>query len=481
MGKLFWKILAGFWLALIAAAIGVGIGVALEQQARFDERLAQYEISPLAAGPYTRARIAETAALMRHAGPQTTMRVLSERGPRAARRPVLVVDAAGHDLLGREVPPQLLAQARAEAIDDQAGDRSAEADQDNTATALPVDPNDVRSAAHRLRLADGSEYVVFAGPSRGNPRPRGPGPWSPWLLVGAGLVASLAFSAGLAWYMARPIRLMRAAVRRVAGGDLETRIGASLGSRRDELVELGHDFDAMTAQLQALIGAQQRLLHDVSHELRSPLARLQAAVGLAQQDPTRAGAMLERVERETLRLDELVGEVLALARAESGREAGARMPVEIDELLADVADDARFEAQPLGRSVNFTGAAPGATIIGHAELLHRAFDNVVRNALRHTAEGTAVEISSQYRGDRIRISIDDRGPGLPADERERIFEPFTRGPASAGDGNGFGLGLAIARRAIEAHGGRIEAGEREGGGLSVRIDLPMEPGATGKA
>lgn len=469
MGRLFWKILAGFWLALIAAAIGVGIGVALEQQARFDERMAEYEASPLATGPFVRARIAETAALLRHAGPEITSRVLAERGSRTARRPVLVVDARDRELLGRNVPAQALAQARAKAVDD--GDAIGE-------TGAAGDGDAGGSTAVRLTLADGSEYLLFATTDRSFGRGRGPGPgpgpgaWSPWLLIGAGLAASLAFAAGLAWYMARPIRLMRSAVRRVAGGDLETRIGARLGARRDELAELGHDFDAMTTQLQALIGARQRLLHDVSHELRSPLARLQAAVGLAQQDPSRAGAMLERIERETRRLDELVGEVLALARAESGREAGAHAPVEIDELLADVADDARFEAQPMGRSVILASAAPGATIPGHAELLHRAFDNVVRNALRHTAEGSAVEIASRRRNDAIEITIDDRGPGLPASEHERIFEPFTRGPMGD-DGNGFGLGLAIARRAIEAHGGRITACNREGGGLSMRIELPL--------
>src|SRR5690606_7363870 len=308
---------------------------------------------------------------------------------------ILVVDAQGRELLGREVPPRLLAQARDEALAAGTGANTGEDDDEA-----------VRNVVGRVELPDGSEYIVFAAPSRGA-GPQRPAPWSPWLLVGAGLAASLAFAAGLAWYMARPIRLMRAAVRRVAGGDLETRIGARLGARRDELVELGHDFDAMTTQLQALIGAQQRLLHDVSHELRSPLARLQAAVGLAQQDPARTGAMLERIERETLRLDELVGEVLALARAESGRETGARAPVEIDELLADVAGDARFEAQPLRRSVVLACAAPGATIVGHAELLHRAFDNVVRNALRHTAEGTSVEIASRRQGDAIEITIHD--------------------------------------------------------------------------
>lgn len=464
MGRLFWKILAGFWLALIAAAIGVGIGVTLEQQARFDERMAQFEAAPLAAGRYTRVRIEEIAALLRHAGPQATARILAERGARDPRRPVLVVGADDRDLLGREVPPRLLAQARAEAEASTGADGASGRDDEDDGGDVP------RNAVSRVTLADGSEYVVFAGPSRGG-GPRRPTPWSPWLLVGAGLVASLAFAAGLAWYMARPIRLMRSAVRRVANGDLETRIGERLGARRDELADLGRDFDAMTAQLQALIGAQQRLLHDVSHELRSPLARLQAAVGLAQQDPGRAGEMLERIERETRRLDELVGEVLALARAESGHGPGARTALDLEELLADVADDAAFEAQALGRSVRFSSSAPGVRVVGHPELLHRAFDNVVRNALRHTAEGTVVEIAARRRGDAIEIRVDDRGPGLPAAERDRIFEPFARVPGS--DGNGFGLGLAIARRAIEAHGGRIEALDREGGGLSMRIELPI--------
>ncbi len=462
MGRLFWKILAGFWLALIAAAIGVGIGVALEQQSRFDERMAQFEAAPLAVGRYTRARIDETTALLRHAGPQATARILAERGSRDPRRPILVVDAQGRELLGREVPPRLLAQARDEALAAGTGANNGEDDDEA-----------VRNVVGRVELPDGSEYIVFAAPSRGA-GPQRPAPWSPWLLVGAGLAASLAFAAGLAWYMARPIRLMRAAVRRVAGGDLETRIGARLGARRDELTDLGRDFDAMTTQLQTLIGAQQRLLHDVSHELRSPLARLQAAVGLAQQDPERAGAMLERIERETRRLDELVGEVLALARAEAGPDSGTRTEVDVVELLADVADDASFEAQTLGRSVTFTSTASAARLPGHPELLHRAFDNVVRNALRHTARGTAVEIVAGVSGGAVGIRIEDRGPGLPAAERDRIFEPFAR--VSGSDGDGFGLGLAIAKRAIEAHGGRIEAHEREGGGLSMRIELPLAPG-----
>lgn len=467
MGKLFWKILAGFWLALIAAAIGVGIVVSLEQQARFDERLAEYEASSLASGPFAQARISETGTLLRHAGAETTARVLTEGGARSSRRPVFVVDPAGRDLLGREVPPAALTEART--------------------LAVPLGQPPAPATAYRVTLDDGSEYLVFAASAQPEPPgrawrarpPRRMGAGSPWLLVGAGLVASLAFAAGLAWYMARPVRLLRGAVRRVSNGDLETRVAPRLGARRDELAELARDFDAMTVRLQALIGAQRRLLHDVSHELRSPLARLQAAVGLAQQDPARGAAMLERIERETGRLDELVGEVLALARAEGDRDASPGSAVEIDGLLASVADDASFEAQPLGRAVSFAPGAARATLVGHAELLHRAFDNVVRNALRHTAEGTAVEIGSERRDGAIVVTIDDRGPGVPASEREHIFEPFARTAATTGDG--FGLGLAIARRAIEAHGGHIEALGREGGGLRIRITLPESRPTPGSA
>ncbi|HEX2198102.1 MAG TPA: ATP-binding protein, partial [Burkholderiales bacterium] len=292
----------------------------------------------------------------------------------------------------------------------------------------------------------------------------------PWVLVAAGALASLAASALLAWYFARPIRHLRWAFRAAAEGRLETRVRPLMRGRRDEIADLGGDFDAMAQQLQKLVAAQRRLLHDVSHELRSPLARLQAAVGLIRQDPGRLEASLERIEREVARLDALVGEVLTLARLEGGTAAGAVATVDLADLVANVAADARFEAEAAGRGVRLDSIEE-LQVPGRAELLHRAVENVVRNAVKHTGAGTTVEIGLSRTAHQAQLSVRDRGPGVGAEHLERIFEPFYRAGSS-----GFGLGLAIAQRAILAHGGTIRAQNAPEGGLLVEIQLPLAQG-----
>jgi len=218
------------------------------------------------------------------------------------------------------------------------------------------------------------------------------------------------------------------------------------------------------------VAAQRRLMHDVSHELRSPLARLQAAIGLARQNPDKLEASLERIEREATRLDELLGEALTLARLESGAPEAAVETVDLADLVADVAEDARFEAQAAGRGLALQ-SVDKLLVRGHSELLHRAVENVVRNAVKYTADGTAVEIDLFMAGACAVLVVSDRGPGIPPGELERVFEPFYR--ISGDTVKGFGLGLAIARRAVMAHGGRISARNREDGGLRVEIELPL--------
>jgi two-component system OmpR family sensor kinase len=232
----------------------------------------------------------------------------------------------------------------------------------------------------------------------------------------------------------------------------------------------------MAQQLQKLVASQRRLLHDVSHELRSPLARLQAAIGLVRQDPRRLEASLERIEREVGRLDALVGEVLTLARLEGGTAAGTPEEVDFADLVANVAGDARFEAEASGRGVDLHAAEPVA-IQGRAELLHRAVENVVRNAVKYTAPGSAVDVALSVDGNppRARLTVRDHGPGVPAPELEHIFEPFYRSSGDAAS-KGFGLGLAIAQGAVLAHGGTIRADNAAGGGLSVEIQLPLAQG-----
>lgn len=319
------------------------------------------------------------------------------------------------------------------------------------------------------------------GPGGPPPRPDGPpampgrGPlWMPPLMpLIAGSMVSLLFAALLAWYFARPIRKLRGAFEAVASGRLETRIGASLANRHDELASLGLDFDRMAERLQGLLDSRQRLLHDVSHELRSPLARLQAAADLVRQRPERSEAFVERVERETLRMDHLVGELLTLARLDAGMAGRAGERVDLADLIGQIAEDAQLEGRPRRCGIE-TDVGEGLSVWGDQDLLHRMLENVVRNALRYSPEGGRLLIEA--RADTLRqqlsIGIADEGPGVREADLARIFQPFQRGEGEAG-GSGYGLGLAITRRVAEAHGGTVVAANRPGGGLLVTITLPL--------
>lgn len=309
-------------------------------------------------------------------------------------------------------------------------------------------------------------------------RPRGPpGPrpaWlppPPFLEILTGVIGALAFSAALAWYLSRPVRHLHRAFDALAHGDLDARVVPLIGTRRDEIADLGRGFDRMAGRIQQLLDAQRRLLHDVSHELRSPLARMSAAVGLARQDPARREAMLDRVEAETARLDALVGELLGLSRLEDGAHRVSEQPVDLAELLQDIAEDARFEATSRGVHVEVVGES-SLFVQGDASLLHRAFDNVLRNAVKFSPAGSGTRVELAHEGNQARIAVIDAGCGVPDDELERIFEPFFRG-ARARDELGTGLGLSIARRAIEAHSGTIHASLPASGGLRIDISLPL--------
>lgn len=301
-------------------------------------------------------------------------------------------------------------------------------------------------------------------------RPMGPpGVHLPVFPVLAGLLASVLCAAGLAWYFARPIRQLRSGFDRVADGDLEARVAPGMQGRRDELADLGRDFDRMTERLQSVVEGQKRLLHDVSHELRSPLARLQAAVGLARQQPARMDDCLLRVERESERMNQLVGQLLTLSRLEAG-VAEATEPVDMAELLADIVEDARFEAEARHVVIAYD-AGDMAEIRGNSELLHRAIENVLRNAIRYSPAGGRVGVGAGKRGQVFQVRIEDQGPGVEADELEAIFKPFFRGRA-ARPGDGHGLGLAIARRVMRVMGGDIQATRGAAGGLVVEIEIP---------
>ncbi|MGA7931039.1 MAG: ATP-binding protein [Candidatus Sulfotelmatobacter sp.] len=285
----------------------------------------------------------------------------------------------------------------------------------------------------------------------------------------------------LAWYMTKPVTRLRAATQRIAAGDLTARAGDPDSRGRDEIAGLIRDFDTMAARLETLVKAQSRLLNDISHELRSPLARLNVALGLARQ---RSGAesaiMLERIELEAGRLNELIGRLLTLARLEDGEQRVPATPVLLDEVVLNVAEDAEFEAQARHCHVHSEIPAGIWGVRGDASLLHSAIENVVRNAIRYTHEGTTVEIhleeTENTGGREAVVRVTDCGSGVPPDALEKLFQPFYRLDDARGrQTGGVGLGLAITERAVRFHGGRVAAVNRAEGGLLVEIHLPLMP------
>ena len=283
---------------------------------------------------------------------------------------------------------------------------------------------------------------------------------------------------GLARYLTTPIRKLRGTTHEFADGNLAARVSPRLFKRRDEIGQLGRDFNQMAERLESMVAAQHRLLGDISHELRSPLARLSIALELARN---RAGAdaqtALDRIERESETLNEMIGHLLTLTRLESGTRGLQQTEVDLAQLVREVAEDADFEAQSRNRSVHIVNCDECSTT-GTEELLRSAIENVVRNAVRYTAEGTQVEITLHAGNgagdDAAVISVRDHGHGVPDESMEKIFRPFYRTEdARDRESGGSGLGLAITSRAVRLHQGSVSAANAKDGGLEVTIRLPI--------
>ena len=321
-----------------------------------------------------------------------------------------------------------------------------------------------RMPAYALKLADG-RWLVVRRSARSLRRPVGP--WPTLALL------ALAVAAGtypIVRRLTRRLERLQSSVERLGGGDLTARVPVE---GNDEVARLAVSFNEAAARIEQLVQAHRGLLANASHELRSPLARMEAALGLARQSPERVEASLERIERESRRLDALVGEVLTLARLDSGVDDEAPQTTDLAALLASVVDDARFEGERIGVTVS-SEAPARLPMRARADDLLRAFDNIVRNALRFAPRGSTIEIALKTSGDgrRAILTVDDKGPGLRPDELDSVFRPFVRANGGS-NGAGFGLGLAIAERAVRAHDGTIEASNRPGGGLRIAITLPL--------
>jgi two-component system, OmpR family, sensor histidine kinase CpxA len=331
-------------------------------------------------------------------------------------------------------------------------------------------------AAERVVTARGDPYVfvvkLTSAPGFGADRR------TLWLRIALVLLTAGIVCYGFARYLVAPVARLRHATQRLAEGDLSARAGAATGRRRDELVDLGRDFDRMAERIESLILAQRRLLGDISHELRSPLARLRVALELARKRcGGDVGGALEIIEDEAQQLDKLIGQLLTLTRFESGDHAKVREIVDLTLLVEEVGRDADFEAQGSNRAVRVVECdkcrTPGST-----GLLRSAIENVVRNAVYYTAENTTVEISLRRapndEGAQAIISVRDHGAGVAEEELERIFQPFYRaGEARDRQTGGTGLGLAITERAMRLHHGSVTARNMADGGLIVELRLPL--------
>lgn len=325
---------------------------------------------------------------------------------------------------------------------------------------------DVSSGDRALR------FIAMRAPPRGMRPFFSPRAQLPMLIE---IAVSLLVIAVVSWLIARsmgkPVEQLQRVVRRVAAGDLSARTGASLAQSKDELGQLARDFDHMANRIESLMERNRWLLRDISHELRSPLARLQLALELGHDEAQPSvKPYFERASREILRLDELISEMLALARAEEGAAGMTLEQVDLVELARDRLAEAQMELDNRGLRASLQ-APETAVIEGHPVLLGRALDNLISNAIKFNAKDGEIQVRVRSLADGVQLSVEDRGPGVPEAELAQLFSPFYRG-SNGLRANGQGLGLAIVERIVQVHGGRCLAANREGGGLSMTLQLP---------
>jgi signal transduction histidine kinase len=446
----FLKVLLWFWASLVLVAVALEVAI-VATSTPVEVRLHRFSDSVLT------GRARDAVAILDREGPPGVARFLDEL-ERTTRIHATLLDGDGREVAGRPVPALAVAMAARALV---SGETEMEAEGQ---TALK---------ARAVTVSGGRRYVLVAAVPIGLLRllRDAVSVQVVRLLVVLGTAAVSCY--GLARYVGRPLARLRAATLELARGNLAVRVGPTMGRRTDEFAGLAHDFDRMAERLDGLVTAERRLLRDISHELRSPLARLNVALGLARQQAGRDQAALDRIEREAERLNALIGQLLMLARLESGTSEPAREPVELARLVREVAADAEFEARSRGRAVRLTDVGDD-TVEGDSELLRSAIENVVRNAVRHTREGTAVEIAMRRDGEaRVCVRVRDHGAGVPAPALPYIFEPFYRvGDARERATGGVGLGLTIAHRTVRLHQGTLRASNAPDGGLVVELSLP---------
>jgi two-component system, OmpR family, sensor histidine kinase CpxA len=457
------KIFLTFWLTLAAIVAGQE---ALSMIAQRDEQAAMNDARAIIADAQTVAD-----AYARGGVPAARETSLAFERTRGAR--VDLLDRQRRSVFGYEVRPALLAVARL-------ADRAVAEGLNRSVVNLG------EHAAAKQVAAPNGERLTLAVDLPGHGVARAATGWSqsPLARYATVIILGGVICFAVARHFSHPLVRLADAANALADGRLQTRVGERVTRRHDEVGRLARDFDRMAGRIEALVAGQRRMLGDVSHELRSPLARLTVASGLARKIATADTVeYFDRIDIEAARLDHLIEQLLTLARIESAVDDELRGTVNLTELVQEVVSDGNFEARASGKQVTLV-EADEAVLRGRPDLLRSALENIVRNAIRYTGQGTAVEVAlrrSMNGSPRATLSVHDRGPGVPETQVSDMFRRFWRaeGPPehvrsvqTASDG-GAGLGLAIADSVVRLHGGTIGAANAPAGGLMVTIDLPL--------
>ena len=439
-GRLFIKIFIGFWLVTTAI-----LGTWMMVTEYFESRPGSEQAQAPHRGPPHRFVLRTIYELQNSEDAQLQPLLTRIRDDRGVE--VYLLNRAGEDLYGRVVPPEVA--------------RVAEKLHGGRRRAFDRGPRSHLLAHTVYRREQGLLRAVFVLPP---PRHGVIGALGSHLSLRIGLAVLVS---GLVCYllsrmMTNRLKALQVASRRLAQGELDTRLQVRERGG-DETDELARDFNSMAEQLQERIQAQRRLLGDVSHELRSPLARLRIALALAEKDQQHSREHLQRIEHEAERLEELIAQLLS----SQGQDIRFDTHIDLVELLQQLCADARFEGEPQNKRVEFKHSEEQAVVASSGDLLHKSFENILRNAVLHTADDSTVTVSLQRVKNDYCLCVEDCGPGVPEQELDRIFDEFYRvDTARARETGGYGLGLAIARRAIQRHGGRMTAANT-GSGLAV--------------
>ncbi|PBP60779.1 two-component sensor histidine kinase [Pseudomonas syringae] len=443
MRSLFWRILASFWLAIaLVGGLSVLMGHMLNQDAWI-----------LSRHPVLNSLPEQWTQRFEDKGADNAQEFLQDI-KRRNRLDAQVLRASGEPMVRGTFPPRAAALEARQREDDDQGRK------------LPWR----RLATEYSSPKTGETYLfIYRVPHPELDEWHRQSLMWPLSALGIALVVLTLFSLFVTLSITRPLSRLRGAVHDLGQTSYQQHSLGQLANRRDEFGVLAKDFNRMGARLQSLIGSQRQLLRDVSHELRSPLARLRIALALAERaEPAEREKLWPRLGRECDRLEALISEILALARLDA--ELRGPEPVDLEALLQRLKNDTQLDGIDQNIRVE---VQDNLQFKGWPDMIERALDNLLRNALRFNPSGQRIDLQATQVGDHVRLSVRDHGPGVADEHLAQLGEPFYRAPGQTTPGHG--LGLAIAKRAAERHGGTLMLGNHPEGGFIATLDLPREP------